>query len=113
MNEKIKREWISALESGKYKQTQDTLREYDRVSHRSKFCCLGVLCEVLGLQRLRYSETGFNYITPSGVELDTLLDLKTCNLVGLTVDDQETLIGLNDSEELSFKEIAKYIRENL
>ena len=42
--QKIRRSWIRALRSGKYKQT-------DTVLHRTEegndyFCCLGVLCEL-------------------------------------------------------------------
>ena len=37
------KKWISALRSGKYKQGKDYLRVGD------KFCCLGVACDILGI----------------------------------------------------------------
>jgi hypothetical protein len=37
-----KEEWIEALRSGNYEQTQGALRKDD------KFCCLGVLCDISG-----------------------------------------------------------------
>lgn len=40
MDKRIKKLWIAALRSGKYKQTTYKLRKDDR------FCCLGVLCDI-------------------------------------------------------------------
>lgn len=39
-------QWIEALESGKYKQDKGALRR----AQDGGFCCLGVLCEVMGMQ---------------------------------------------------------------
>lgn len=44
MNKRIKKLWIKALRSGKFKQTQNWLRNSE--GH----CCLGVLCEVYAQQ---------------------------------------------------------------
>lgn len=41
MNSEIKKMWVEALRSGKYKQAKQNLKTAD-----SKFCCLGVLCEL-------------------------------------------------------------------
>lgn len=47
MNAEVKKLWVEALRSGKYKQGKGSLR---RVPSRSndvdKFCCLGVLCDL-------------------------------------------------------------------
>lgn len=43
MNQRIKKLWIKALRSGKYKQGEGYLKSTDRIK---RFCCLGVLCEV-------------------------------------------------------------------
>lgn len=40
MNAKVKRMWVKALLSGRYKQGKGTLRRDGR------FCCLGVLCDL-------------------------------------------------------------------
>lgn len=40
MNKRIKKLWIKALRSGKYKQGQNFLRS------NGTYCCLGVLCDV-------------------------------------------------------------------
>lgn len=41
MNEDVKKKWIKALRSGKYKQTKGKLK-----SKYNSFCCLGVLCDL-------------------------------------------------------------------
>lgn len=53
-------EWLKALRSGKYKQGQGMLRD-----HSGAYCCLGVLCEVLGAERKRVEHmTGYSYKLP-------------------------------------------------
>lgn len=44
MNQGVKKLWVKALRSGKYKQTVRRLRR-DRKGN-VRMCCLGVLCEV-------------------------------------------------------------------
>lgn len=44
MKEHVKDLWVAALLSGEYKQTQSVLHDGDG------YCCLGVLCRVLGKQ---------------------------------------------------------------
>jgi hypothetical protein len=41
MNKRVKKLWIKALRSGKYKQGREALHPSE-----DTFCCLGVLCEV-------------------------------------------------------------------
>lgn len=40
MNAAVKEKWLKALQSGKFKQARDQLKDGDA------FCCLGVLCEL-------------------------------------------------------------------
>lgn len=44
MNARVKKKWLRALRSGKYKQGRGQLHKVDRDEHR--FCCLGVLCDL-------------------------------------------------------------------
>jgi hypothetical protein len=46
MNEKIKKKWLKALRSGKYKQSKTYLRTIPSRSGESQYCCLGVLCDL-------------------------------------------------------------------
>jgi hypothetical protein len=41
MRESVKKKWVAALKSGKYKQGKCSLKNTDNT-----YCCLGVLCEV-------------------------------------------------------------------
>lgn len=45
MKKEIADKWVEALRSGNYKQGMSALR-----SKEDEYCCLGVLCEVLGLE---------------------------------------------------------------
>jgi len=44
MNPEVKKKWIEALKSGKYKQGRLTLRH--TIKGEDAFCCLGVLCDL-------------------------------------------------------------------
>ena len=94
----LKSKWVKALKSGKYKQVREHLR------HAGRFCCLGVLCEVAGMERKgkSYSITDENELGYDG-----------CEVVGLSNEQQNTLIRMNDSAKMSFKEIASYIERNI
>ena len=46
MNPEVKAQWVTALRSGDYKQGQGVLRTAFTDGSVSKFCCLGVLCEL-------------------------------------------------------------------
>ena len=100
---KIKRKWIKALRSGRYKQGQEFLLKDNR------YCCLGVLCKVLR-KDIAQSKPKNGEETLSGELL---------KLTGLTSEQQNKLADMNDSitrddgRNTSFKEIADYIEENL
>ena len=55
MDAGLKKDWLKALRSGKYKQGKHYLRDQDNA-----FCCLGVLCELIDPNRW-IKEEGTNY----------------------------------------------------
>lgn len=57
MDKKLKRAWIKALRSGKYKQGPGVLEKVD-AKGRVTNCCLGVLCRVAGVRASRPDEAG-------------------------------------------------------
>jgi hypothetical protein len=61
MNPEVKSKWLEALRSGKYKQGQRRLRTAD------KFCCLGVLCDVLDSSKWRNKWEDSNVLLPRDV----------------------------------------------
>lgn len=103
--------WIEALESGKYKQTTCVMKMKEK-DETFSYCCLGVACEILGLETVPgYVSTsnkencetfqGENINQPSYLTLKYLLGDRNC----------ENYIEMNDIHA-SFTEIAKEIRKD-
>ena len=97
MNE-LQEKWVEALESGEYKQGKTYLRDSE-----DKYCCLGVACEVMGVEKTYIGDT-----VRFGNCLVTLSE-RLMNKLG--IEKQSHFIVMNDSGK-SFKEIAQYIRDN-
>ena len=113
MDKTLKRKLLKALRSGKYKQTTNGLREYN------KFCVLGVLLDVydkskwhLGKKidgKLYYNSEWFY----GRNNQDTCVPPSIARKIGLKLQDAYTLIDLNDYDQKTFAEIADWIDENL
>lgn len=78
MNKDIQTQWVAALRSGKYKQTQEMLCQTDGDGNPAGYCCLGVLCDlavtdgVIPPPRASWLEPGAMrfYSTPAFLESD-------------------------------------------
>lgn len=107
LDKKIKRKWVTALMSGKFKKGIGALTSTTS-KKTSRFCCLGVLCEISH----RIKRKGDNYLfgkQPRHLDLpDTFL-----REIGLSLEEQNILIILNDDKRWSLKKIGKYIEKNL
>lgn len=107
MDTELKRKWIEALRSGKYEQGADLLRSGD-----NKYCCLGVLCELVGESwefikaRRAYVIDHDGAIPCYGMPPDRVTD--DAGLRGHALK----LSSMNDGGK-SFAEIADYIEANL
>lgn len=101
MKPEIKEKFISALESGKFKRTHYKLRERGHRCH--KYCALGVLCKVyVNDKKIRkWEDAGVGFMTPSQRVLDW---------AGMNLDEVNDIMGMNDTKDLSFKKIAKELR---
>jgi hypothetical protein len=121
MNERIKKLWLDALRSDKYKQARDRLRDGDG------FCCLGVLCDIVkndvggrweGPEDNAQFIVGYEHATgalPAAVQ--ELAGLKQANpeIEAIMIKDENapvSLAGMND-HGVSFAEIADIIEEHL
>lgn len=112
----LQEKWLSALESGNYKQGQGKLR-----NKNGEFCCLGVACEVLGLERqgntfyLYNGEEVRGFLTPQIAEKLGLRSGGGQLLATVTVGGMKykTLYDMNDYGKMTFKDIAAYVRSNL
>ncbi len=111
MNPELKEKWVAALESGDYAQGQSYLQ------NNNKFCCLGVLCDVMAPE---------DWHTPSDEGISCheygagFLNERGLNAAGLTFWDQSWLADLNDQvtdmtgEHLyTFEDIAERIQKDL
>lgn len=130
MKPEIAERWAAALESDKYQQTINALvetKDDGQVLH----CAVGVLCELAAEDGLvvrsinRNGVGGYHYRVSWGMDFESCALPKTLHewagtacdraATGIEVTHDEiqtTVIDLNDSERLTFPEIAQVIRKN-
>ena len=117
MDPEVKAKWVAALRSGEYEQGYEYLKTVEP-NGDTKYCCLGVLCQIQGLEwgpsrkgnhptirpvSNNYDGDGDECVLPNSVKLK----------LGLTEDQQNELIEKNDTHAEPFSVIANYIEENL
>lgn len=123
MNQEVAQEWLTALESGEYKQGNGQLSTQD-----GRFCCLGVLCD------LHAKKTGNEWVVVDP-EVPTkknylgernYLPLEVAKWAGFTLDGKSEfgnylnprtsngviLSNMNDQGS-TFTDIAALIREDV
>jgi len=116
MKKSIMKKWITALKSGKYKQTRGTLKG------KRGYCCLGVLCDIHDDTKWTQDVCGFNGYG-NGLEegglTNTVKKWAGVNTTNGDVDgmiirngDSLSLVHLNDKRHWGFKKIAKFIEKN-
>jgi hypothetical protein len=124
MNKEIKARWLEALRSGKYEQGTTYLKNGD------KYCCLGVLCDVVGVEPELLSERSTrsafegeenvylfdgskSFLSPriaNDVDLRTMGEFR--RVVEYKGQEFDSLVQMND-RGLSFAEIADVIEQQL
>jgi hypothetical protein len=122
MNPEMKQKWIEALRSGKYQQIDGQL------GSRDGHCCLGVLCEVLDIEKDYNHAERYKYkfgedrwdsaVIPEAVRqawgLDKLFDNPKPSVVEKDkFDAVEMGMHMNDHQRKTFAEIADWIEANL
>lgn len=123
MNPAVKAKWVAALRSGKYTKGTGRLCRIEENGTRT-YCCLGVLCEVLGIKgkdlnatRVYGPEEDQNYLPLSVQQQVGLSDPNP--KIHVTPFGSTTLADYNDgtTEGLdkmpTFEDIAKVIEEQL
>lgn len=102
----IKEQWIAALKSGKYPQGRSCLQD------KGKYCCLGVLCEVLKLDsRLdSYNTTIYSY---KNWDMYTCFSKELEETLGIPYKELDKLVYLNDHPGSSFDFMADYISKHI
>lgn len=115
MNQKVKKEWLTALRSGEYQQCTRQLHN----KKDGSYCCLGVLCELhrrefdnLWIQT-NETDTTLYYLGNKNILPDEVVKWAGVRDGGLMSSSPVgQLIMANDSGK-SFAEIADLIEENL
>lgn len=109
MDKDLKEKWVSALRSGKYRQGRYRLHLED-----GSMCCLGVLCDVMGLEwgPVRTDNRGKCYPLAQDCWSTAGLPEHILATAGLSESNMEELAIRNDSGD-KFEEIADYIEANL
>lgn len=116
MKKSVKKKWVAALNSGKYKQTTGALK------NDNGFCCLGVLCDVYRKEKKKKlwetTDDGTCLMFSNG----GTLPYKVQEWSGIKVrnpktsvkkgGNRQTLADLNDIYKFNFKEIAKVIKRD-
>jgi len=109
MKKRVKRKWVAALKSGKYKQGKRRLRD------RKKHCCLGVLCEIAVAEGVIPKYKGSEIFLPLEVQVWAGLDQPDPLLgrVSASVHNDGRYTWERPLPPKSFDEIADLIDEYL
>ena len=105
--------WAEALRSGDYKQGTGTLRQ--KHPNGDQWCCLGVLVEelrTLGAYDAQWKELGSSYYSIH--DADSSLPEEVQALLGVDPEgtyERAWFVHLNDTERLTFDEIADVIED--
>lgn len=132
MNGRVKELWLAALRSGKYEQTTNML--HLKIDGKSKFCCLGVLCEIASTElditveekkdKVFY-DNEFNILSnkilkwaglPRNIGDPLIPKRDLPEIKGVIFGGSNSLISLgllNDDYRLSFDKIADIIEREL
>jgi len=122
MKAQVKADWLAALRSGKYQQVREALygtiygdvkdAEGERDILGNGYCCLGVLAQVVDPARKTWDpETGGYFGGSPSVGPDANVVAQIA-LVGSELP-VERLASMNDSDNLTFPEIADWIEANI
>lgn len=118
MNPEVKKKWLDALRSGKYKQGKDQLKQEQ--DGDCAYCCLGVLCDLF-VKEMNISWDNqilkYDLFMPTehvrewaGVSFNSAFTVKT-EIDGSMQDVR--LDVLNDKHNYTFEQIADLIEKQL
>jgi hypothetical protein len=106
-------DWIKALRSGEFHQTNGRLKKNDaRSDGQPAYCCLGVAACVLGLKW--HPDNYGDYVTDERGEMyEASLPPEVLEDVGLDGFKESVLVSLNDQHSFSFTMIADILEHDL
>lgn len=110
MKREVRDRWVAALRSGEYAQGR-----YGLCDSQGRYCCLGVLNDVMGNKYISEGGGSRSYLDSN---LVAPIYYSGTNVIwlekqGLGAEDIPVLIKMNDVDGASFSEIADWIEENM
>ena len=119
MNSRIKKMWLKALRSGKYKQARRAMMS--NFGGETKYCCLGVLADLYEKdtgKKCRQLNENSDYPKASvakwaGIDPRRGFAGMICDPYVTVAGEETTLSKLNDEKTKSFKQIANVIEKHL
>lgn len=128
MNKEIKEKWLAALRSGQYVQGQNHLHSLEDGQH--KFCCLGVLCDIMGEEWAEQEGTQVFETSKGesgGLSLATYDSLGIWGTVRRDIPGRSSIdesipyhlmafndgVAVGEERAWTFEEIADWIEENI
>lgn len=123
MKPELRDRWADALESGHYTQARGSMRLKDE-NKRISYCCLGVLCNLVKdepeiAERIRITNDG--RLESFGKDRFGVREhwfggrpsYEVQEFLGLTIEQIDECIQMNDHKRWGFSQIAYWIRKNL
>jgi hypothetical protein len=103
VREKTRDKWIVALQSNEYDQCFGAFKDTEF------YCALGVLCDILGA---KWNKDDDGYWRPSDKDLPVDRLLPPGFQAGLSKEQEDEIVKLNDGLHRSFEAIATYVEKN-
>lgn len=116
MKKSVKKLWLAALKSGKYKHGEGQLRHpgTENPGYPERFCCLGVLCDIAKKKGVvkSFMETG-GFLPPKVREWAGLLPVKLNAISEPEIDTHEYRITFINDSAKDYAPAIEYIEANL
>lgn len=110
LDRKVKRRWLTALRSGKYKQARGRLVRPTKKGGVG-YCCLGVLCDIS--KAGWWEDRGVKFYVVDDADSSSLVPGPYAKSIGLSIYAQDALVFKNDAAGWGFKRIANWIEKHL
>ena len=106
---KLQKKWLEALRSGGHERGKTYLKSED-----NRFCCLGVLCDIVDNKAWVWDEPSYEWKGHTGALPESIraeVGLTDAGEFKTPIEGNYSLASLNDSGNYSFAEIADIIEE--
>lgn len=105
MDQEIKAKWLEALRGGQFRQATGILRSRD-----DKYCCLGVLCQIVEPERWgQFPDGGWRH----GEVRSGMPDIDVTEKAGINDHEEIGVLANMNDDGASFAVIADYIEKTL